>query len=213
MAIDPGKKGGVVIVSYDGGFVTSAPLPYSDGFVNVSKLKALVSSYRPTLAFVELQQIRSGQSGAMAIGANYGAILATLRLEGLYVEEVAPQRWQEETIGTGHKDTKKASIAFCLDHDLPLPRRSGRKDSPYHDGIADAYCLAVYGVGRIAGRIEGPEAGPLLGSMEDNVFDRIKGRQSAVFKDETEDPVPDRKAGIAKALKTWQAKNDPLRQF
>lgn len=86
------------------------PLPYNGKDLDALALGAQLLIWDPGLVIVELQQIRSGQSGAMSIGANYGRILATLEIGGWPYRVATPLTWKR-VYGIKAGSDKKASFA------------------------------------------------------------------------------------------------------
>lgn len=141
LGIDPGKQGALVFI---GEYETKAyPMPLlEDGKVDVGKMQSLIIFHDVTFAVIERQQIRSGQKGAMAIGENYGRLTATLALCGITYADPTPQKWQKYFKVSGDK---AEHVQCCLENGYDVPKKSDRVNSPPHDGIADAYLIALYG--------------------------------------------------------------------
>lgn len=79
------------------------------------------------------------------IGRGYGLWEGIIKALGLKYTLVHPKTWQKEILKDLNKtDTKQASALFaqrmCPDEDWRISTK-GRK---IHDGLTDAYCMAVY---------------------------------------------------------------------
>lgn len=142
LGIDPGKQGALVFIHNDN--ARSYPMPLlKNGKIDVLKLSSLVSFHKPSLVVIERQQIRSGQRGAMAIGENYGRLTGTIDCCRVKYIDPTPQKWQKYFDITGDKEEH---IEKCKELGFEVPTKSDRSNSPPHDGIADAYLIALYGI-------------------------------------------------------------------
>lgn len=112
--IDPGQSGGVAFV--DGTSLTTYPMPVLDKRVQVNEVITLLDMMAPSLVVVELQSIRNGQAGALAIGANYGRVLAAIECLGLPHRIVSPISWNKRAgipAGLSGRPKKEASYAVA----------------------------------------------------------------------------------------------------
>lgn len=141
LGIDPGKQGALVFLNNDNINHYQMPL-LNNGRVDVQKIKALISFHQPSLVVVERQQIRSGQKGAMAIGENYGRLTGTIDCCRVDYIDPTPQKWQKHF---GISGDKAEHIRCCEENGFTVPTKTDRANSPKHDGIADAYLIALYG--------------------------------------------------------------------
>ena len=143
IGIDPGKKGGVAIVSKNRASAT--PLPYIDKEVDTVKLIKLLKSVKNPVVIVERQWGRPGQSAVATSTTmfNYGKIVAAIESLGLRLLTPTPRDWQKVIIPkASRQETKTASIQYCKDNypDVSLKPRRCRTDQ---DGLADALCIAA----------------------------------------------------------------------
>ena len=154
IGIDPGKTGGVALMNERRNCHTF-PLPMVDNKVDVGALQEIILEYfsgRSTAtdstiwkAYLERQQLRSGNRGNMVIGENYGRITAVLDLLRIPTKEVSPHLWKKTLFpGQKTKGNKEISIKKCLEEGYQLPTLRPR-GKILHDGIADAICIALYG--------------------------------------------------------------------
>ena len=83
---------------------------------------------------------------AWSLSGRYQRILQTMDVLGMEYNLVAPVRWKGKVIGPKQKwvKNKEASITYCKEEYPEWPLRTGRQTTD-QDGIADAYCLALYG--------------------------------------------------------------------
>ncbi len=143
VGIDPGKKGGVGIISLS--FTDS---PYAEVFPmpDTFTLAELLSERKGEIyrCFVERQQVfpKQGVVSQGRLMKHYGEILGVLVALGIPFEEVSPPKWQKEIHGAAHrkktrKEKKKASI------------QKAKQLFPFlkikNDGEAEALLIAEYG--------------------------------------------------------------------
>ena len=148
LGIDPGKSGGLCFWHGDGSGHTY-PMPMRNSEVDVCRLQELIIQHDPDLAFLEQQQSRARQRGQGIIMQNFGMLLATLILCDIPTAVVTPQMWQG---ALGLSGDKAEHIRFAERFtDVPYTAYnndgSPRANAGFHDGIADAVCIARYGVG------------------------------------------------------------------
>jgi hypothetical protein len=163
IGIDPGLNGGIAFID-EGKNCHAFPLPYNDNKrLNPGELQKLIMeefydwfegyharfkepNHPWATVYVERQFIRGRQKGALAIGENYGRIMATLELLGeMPVKEVRPVDWKGMLPSREKGQTEKdVSIQYCLDREYEIPTLKPR-GKILHDGIADAICIALYG--------------------------------------------------------------------
>ena len=164
VGIDPGKSGGAVALGLDGSAIEwiAADHP-SEGYTVKGKggghyipstmalwLYDLGQAYDVISVVLEQQQARpiEGRSSVFTTGMGYGVwvgILAALRLRYTIAK---PSVWTRAVFGSKPKgDEKKARSVTTAAARVPdLPLTWGRKTKP-HDGLSDAACLALYGLG------------------------------------------------------------------
>lgn len=150
--IDPGLKGGIAII--DGNKAFAYPIPISGKDINVSALVETLRSHKVELVICELVHSMpafgkdgkrtQGIASAFTFGKGYGMVLGAVMGAGIPLELVTPQKWKGSVLSGTAKD-KEAAIDFCTRRypqvNLILPRC--RKQ---HDGMADALCIAHYGL-------------------------------------------------------------------
>jgi len=94
IGIDPGVTGGICFLEPEG-TQFACPLPVDGSDIDVTKLAQLLEGYRGcgVKAFVELPSLRGTSRGNLTTGANYGRILATLKLAGISARVITPSKW------------------------------------------------------------------------------------------------------------------------
>jgi Holliday junction resolvasome RuvABC endonuclease subunit len=150
MGIDPGKKGGIVLLS-EGETVPpsfSCAMPVNDLGIDVCRIQEILIEANPQIIYIEKQFVRSGQAGGFAIGRNYGFIESVIVLCGFPYREIYAQSWTsyiKKQMNKKGKYHKEVGLGFCSKKGFEVPTRSTRKNSPFNDGISDAFCIASYG--------------------------------------------------------------------
>jgi len=143
MGIDPGKKGGVGVLEYDKP-TAAVPLPYLDRQVDVRALATLIELHDPDKVALELQSIMGGQSGAMAIGSNYGRILAVIELAGVPYRIVTPASWSKAVgIPRGLSGKAKKEAAYVAAQRMWGQTFSNLNLKPTDDGLVEALLIAT----------------------------------------------------------------------
>ena len=165
VGIDPGKTGAAVALSHLGVPVDWIAANHPDeGAAKKSEyfprlmgrwLKGVQSREPIALAVLEKQQCRpiEGRSSILTTGRGQGlweGALAALEIPYILVP---PGTWIRRVLGSMPKgaDKKARSVAHALSTMPGLELTWGRKTKP-HDGLADAGCLALYGMTHLGGR-------------------------------------------------------------
>lgn len=140
IGIDPGKNGGIALISSKKSFVYA--LPYSNDSLLLWLRGAKNTS--ECIAYVETVHAMPGQgvTSMFNFGKNYGYILGVLGAYHIHIVDVTPQKWKKYMEVTSDKNT---SIDLCkrLFPDINL-LATPRSKKP-HDGMAEALLIAEYG--------------------------------------------------------------------
>ncbi|MCP5016905.1 MAG: hypothetical protein GY938_16795 [Ketobacter sp.] len=151
LGIDPGKSGGIALI--DGERVVNTWImpttPEPKKRINTPALIDILSAHDVDKIYIEEQWVKKGQGGALTIGKNYGRILGILELGVAPIIEVRPKVWQSRMLAMQMyktQNTKQASILYCRDRGWDVPMTSNYKNATPHDGVADALCIAAYGM-------------------------------------------------------------------
>ena len=143
--IDPGQKGGIAFLK---GTAIEAvhPMPVLDKKIDVRALIVMLEIMGPDLVVIEQQSIRPMQSGAMAIGANYGRLLACVEALSLPHRIITPAQWNKAAgikAGLTGRAKKEASYALCRRTWGAAFDRLGLR--PAQDGQYEAALIARFG--------------------------------------------------------------------
>ena len=148
IGIDPGQKGGIAILRY-GGDLEAFPMPMAGKEIDVSALVfrlSGVSKLENKLAIVEKvhSMPKQGVASSFKFGKLYGCILGVLGALFIPIKLVTPQAWKKEILA-GTKKDKDAAIDYVSMRYPNFSLIPVRYRKP-HDGMADAICLAEYGI-------------------------------------------------------------------
>ena len=100
-------------------------------------LKQVVSLYHPKEAAVEETFVNKNNASSLKLGQARGAIILSLSLEGLNVEEYSANLVKKSVVGTGHAD--KVQVAMMVKTLLPASNAAGADAA---DALAVAICHA-----------------------------------------------------------------------
>lgn len=146
LGLDPGVKGALCIIDSQTKEVFTHPISLLDGRIDVKAIGQFLFQHKPDIAFVE--QVhgmpKHSSKGNFTFGMNHGLVLACLYFLEIPVVFVAPVTWKiflfgSRTIG------KVEAIDFTIMNYPSVNLLPGKKRTP-HDGIADAVCIAEYGI-------------------------------------------------------------------
>jgi crossover junction endodeoxyribonuclease RuvC len=143
VAIDPGLKGAIAVLS-DGG-ISVHRMPIAGKDLDLPTIAAIIKAASPEWIILEKVGAMPGQGVASTFkfGKGYGMIQGIAAAMEVALELTTPQRWKKVVLHGTTKD-KAAAIAFCRRAfpTIPLVPKGCRVP---HDGIADALCLLEYG--------------------------------------------------------------------
>lgn len=131
IGIDPGKSGGVAVISENGAFAYKMPDTERDIFELIQEVGGLE-------CFATIEKVhampKQGAKSTFSFGQNYGMLRAFLIACGIPFDEVSPQKWQKE-LGCQTKGDKNVTKAKAqqLYPDIKITH-----------AIADALLIAKY---------------------------------------------------------------------
>jgi hypothetical protein len=147
LGFDPGKSGGLAVLSELGAPALLLPLPYApdDDQPLVRTIRAAVRGLGGEVVAAGVELVNSygmGRQSAFVFGQGTGALVALCELEGWPVIRVRPQSWQA-TIGATRKGGPADPLGPVsrLFPTAVLVRPGCRKP---HDGIVDALGIAEH---------------------------------------------------------------------
>lgn len=148
LGIDPGLKGGLVLISDSGKILDFIKMPVrKDGLIDHAAITEFISKIKGVSIFLERAvSFGMGTTGAFTYGRGFAAIEIAIELSGNRFNHVYPTTWTRLLHKDQPKDieTKEKSLRAARSlHNLSLfPKaRTGK----IHDGLVDAYLIAEYG--------------------------------------------------------------------
>jgi len=160
VGIDPGKRGGVVAIDISGRPTaiewTAADHP-DEGYVmrggayNVGRMiyaiEELTCRDEIGLVVLEKQQARpmEGRSSTLTTGYGWGLWSGIVHSLQQPLLQVSASRWTRQMYAGATGEGKARSIDVASSRLPELSLTWGRRRKP-HDGLADAACLALYGL-------------------------------------------------------------------
>jgi hypothetical protein len=140
--IDPGLKGGIAIMNLETGKPIAAYAMPVKGkrkkTINLGAIQTILITHNVKVGIVE-SAFRAGVENAAKTEA-------VLELCNIPVVTYKPQTWQQLLEKQAGDNTKDRAYAYCLAHGYSVSISS---NCVYHDGIADAWCIAAYHVHKI----------------------------------------------------------------
>jgi hypothetical protein len=158
IGIDPGATGGISIIQTD---IYGAPDEYicysMKEYNDWRKLLTLAfiltdvpSNYR-TIIGIEKQQFRMGQRGVFTTLVEYGKILGMIPFifeNGYELLEIDSKTWTSKLKLQKTLTDKKPSMTWLRLYNThafkEIEETSGGKSLKSYDGVADAFCIAIY---------------------------------------------------------------------
>lgn len=148
VGIDPGANGGVAAV-YDHSFLSAEAEPLTLPNL-VRSFLTFQAAKRAIVVGVELVHAMPGQgvTGMFSFGQRYGEVLGVLAAFGITPTLVPPQVWQTVIFkgmgADGSKPTTKEKSIMVARAVFPTVDLKPPGKRTFHDGMADALCIAEY---------------------------------------------------------------------
>ena len=150
--IDVGLNGAIAFLSKDKQIAYRMPLLGKD--LNIHRFVELLNEYKPELVIIEHQQAfpKQGVVGVFRLGYHYGALSSAIIVAGYPIQTVRPKLWKDRVL-KGTKKDKAAAIKYVMRKypNLELVGYEKRRKKEIPDGVADAICIAEYGLKEIWG--------------------------------------------------------------
>jgi len=146
--IDNGKSGGITIIDSNENIIKKYIMPLNeDNMYDIPEIVKILTEFKIDVYSIErtwANRINGSKSNFLSgfhVGVAHGIVSA---LGYDWVSPVA-RTWQKEILtGTQARDTKEASINFCLkkwpDEDWKRTKRCKK----CHDGLTDSSCIALW---------------------------------------------------------------------
>lgn len=158
IGIDPGKNGGIAVISYKdfrrNNHRQVDVYPYSDEqLVDTIKDIAYLKNVLKVDSVCVLEHVhampKQGVSSTFNFGMNFGFIQGVLKACRIPYELVTPQKWKKEFSCTSDKNT---SIDVCKRLFPGVNLKASERCRKDHDGMAEALLIAEYGRRHYNGR-------------------------------------------------------------
>ena len=150
LGFDPGLSGGCAAIDTATKEVTGFPMPISGGEVDARALGCWIYGLLVRVEFkciATVEKVHSmpkqGVASTFKFGLGYGKVLGILGAYAVRTELVTPQAWKKVVLA-GTKGDKDAAIEWCGRNTRVALIQTGCRTP--HDGVADAICIAEFGV-------------------------------------------------------------------
>lgn len=158
IGIDPGINGGIAFLQ-DTTCIAVIPTPtktYTVGTgkkqkkkktVDEAEIGKLFRSFNPDVIYIEKVGAMPGQgvTSMFNFGFVTGIMYGIAGGIGCPIFDTRPQEWKNIILDGTEKD-KQAAIDFCYDNFPGIDLKATKRSKKDHDGMADAVCVAVYGI-------------------------------------------------------------------
>jgi len=144
LSIDPGLRGGVALLGVSNPVADMLPLCGKD--IDGLAIANMLRSTKPDLVILEKvhSMPKQGVASTFKFAEGYGRIKGILEGLGIPYQLVTPQEWKKHVLKGTNKD-KDAAIQYVRRKYPTINLMPRRKRTP-QDGIADAVCIAEYGM-------------------------------------------------------------------
>ncbi len=152
IGIDNGKQGGIVVIDEYNQVVEKMVMPMigqaKGTNYDLHKIYEVIEKYQPVCVAIEKTMAMgpmTSKTAARMVGYSQGiAEMACVAAEVPYVV-IAPKEWQKFCFaGLTQKDTKVASVLYAKKMQPKEDWRRSERCKNDHDGMTDAYGIAVY---------------------------------------------------------------------
>jgi hypothetical protein len=148
LGIDPGLKGGLVLISEEGKIVDFMPTPLrKDGLIDHDAIYKFIAPIANLHVYLERAvAFGMGRTSAFNYGRGFAAIEIAIELTGNRINYVYPQVWtrllHQGEVKCGEPKAVSLKVARRLFNirKFPVSRRG-----KVHDGLIDALLIAEYG--------------------------------------------------------------------
>jgi hypothetical protein len=156
IGIDNGKKGALVSIDDDGSLIETLVMPILNKEYDILEImqfflrneKKAEKLHQNCVAVLEKCHTMplNGHKANFTNGFQYGVMQTLLKTLCIPFVIVGASTWQKVMFkGMTVKDTKSASIDWCLNRFPKHQWKGSDRCTTYHDGLTDACLLAMYG--------------------------------------------------------------------
>lgn len=153
IGIDPGKKGGIGVLTDKGKFVEGHKMP--DLYEISSTLAGIMYRYRDDAMHVWIEEpfhrASDGRTSVFTMGVNYGILLKSVNMFSIEPEFVKPNVWKSafKLSKNKTKSIKLCEYLFPDSKDFIHGKKGG-----ILDGVAEGILIAEYGRQKIMRRLD-----------------------------------------------------------
>lgn len=154
VGIDNGLNGGICVIDGDFGIVAKVVMPTIAGKgskreYNLTAIKDFFTLYENDITLVVLERAQAfpgqGVSSMFRIGLGFGILQGLLAGMNIRYQIIHPKTWQKVVLqDMNREDTKQASALYAQRMNPGYDWRATDRSKNIHDGLTDAYCMAVY---------------------------------------------------------------------
>ena len=143
--IDPGKAGGIAIIQQDA--IKTMPMPIVGKEIDLEALALFLKEHQPNIIFIEKAQAmpKQGVTSMFTYGCGFGSLRGLCAGIGIGHQLVTPQAWKKVVLA-GTKKDKDAAINYVKSKYPKANLLATVRCKKPHDGMADAICIAEYGL-------------------------------------------------------------------
>jgi len=148
LGIDPGKKGGLVLISDSGKILDFKIMPTrKDGLIDHDAVYKFISPLTNINVFLERAvSFGMGSVGAFNYGRGFAAIEISIELTGNKINYVYPQNWTRILHQGESKDLEPKERSLRVAHNLfDIKKFPKSRTGKIHDGLIDALLIAEFG--------------------------------------------------------------------
>lgn len=147
LGIDPGLGGALALLSSESGFVAACPMPLVGGELDYPAIADFLRDFDPDLVVMERvhSHPKQGVASTFKFGEGFGGIRGVCGALGFRLELALPTTWKAAVLAGTAKD-KAAAVAYVRRAFPDAPLFVSARSRVPHTGIADALCLAAYGL-------------------------------------------------------------------
>lgn len=148
LGVDPGKSGGWVLLDSGSRILKYGVMPIVGGEIWITEIATVLEKFPREEILAVIEKVHSmpkqGVKGVFTFGQGYGKLLGMCQALNIRYELVTPQKWKGLVLQSTKQD-KDAAVEFAQRRYPEVNLTPGNKRVP-HDGIADALCIAVWGI-------------------------------------------------------------------
>lgn len=148
IGIDPGKSGGIAVISSNDPAIEVFPIPLAGDEIDMvaiwMRLKRYCLGYNMACYIEKVGAMpKQGVTSMFSFGFTTGALHAIVACLEIPRYLVTPQAWKKEILAGTAKD-KAAAIEYCAKAYPGVNLFATERSKVCHDGMADALCIATY---------------------------------------------------------------------